>query len=142
MTTNNILPKKYIFPAIILIIGLFFAILPQDSFAASGGKKEGGSNLLPLNTFTVNLTVPGRYLKVDMVLEVDDPKKVETISRELPRLRDAVIRLLSRKTAEELLTGEGKDTLSDEIIHVSNITLGHGGKPPVIGVYFTEFIVQ
>jgi len=142
MITHNILPKKYVFQTLILIIGLFFAILPQDSFAASGSKNEVGSNLLPLKTFTVNLSVPGRYLKVDMELELDDPKKVEMVAKELPRLRDAVIRLLSRKTAEELLTGEGKDTLSDEIIHVSNITLGHGGKPPVIAVYFTEFIVQ
>ena len=142
MATHNIFPKKYIFPAIVIIIGLFFAILPQDSFAAGGGKKNTGSNLLPLKTFTVNLSVPGKYLKVDMELELDDPKKVEAIEKDIPRLRDAIIRLLSRKTAEDLLTGEGKDTLTDEIIHVSNITLGHGGKPPVIGVYFTEFIVQ
>ena len=142
MTAHNTFSKKHVFSTIILIIGLFFAILTQDSFASGGGKSDAGSNLLPLKTFTVNLSVPGRYLKVDIELELDDPKKVETITKDIPRLRDAIIRLLSRKTAEELLTGEGKDALSDEIIHVANITLGHGGKPPVIGVYFTEFIVQ
>ena len=142
MTPFNNLSRKHIFFTAILIIGLFFAIPPQHSFAASGGKGDSLSNLLALKTFIVNLSVPGRYLKVDMELEFIDSKKVEETTKDIPRLRDAIIRLLARKTADDLLTSEGKDVLTDEIINVANITLNAGGKPPVIGVYFTEFIVQ
>ena len=142
MTSLSTFSKKHIFFAVVLIIGLFFAILPQNSFASGGGKKDTQTNLLALKTFIVNLSVPGRYLKADIELELDDPKKLEEITKEIPRLRDAIIRLIAKKTAEELLTSEGKDNLTDEILNVSNITLGRSGRPPVVGVYFTEFVIQ
>jgi flagellar FliL protein len=121
-----------------LIFGLLFAIHSEQSFASGGGAKDP-TNLLPMKTFVVNLQVANRFLKVDMQLEFEDQTKVEKAHKEVPRLRDAIIRILTNKTANELLTVEGKDTLREDIIKVSNITLG---SETVIDVYFTDFVVQ
>ncbi|MDR2338263.1 MAG: flagellar basal body-associated FliL family protein [Deltaproteobacteria bacterium] len=121
-----------------LIFGLLFAIQSEQSFASGSGSKEL-TNLLSLKTFVVNLQVANRFLKVDMQLEFEDAHKIEKVNKEIPRLRDAIIRILTNKTANELLTVEGKDILREDIIKVSNITLGG---EEVIDVYFTDFVIQ
>jgi flagellar FliL protein len=62
------------------------------------------------------------------------------VKREV-QMRDAIIRVLSSKKAEELLTTEGKDRLKEELVEALNEAIGLE-EPPVMSVYFTEFIVQ
>jgi flagellar basal body-associated protein FliL len=138
MKTFCVFPFKNYFLASSLIFGLLFAICTEQTFASGGGEKEL-TNLMPLKTFVVNLQVATRFLKVDMQLEFEDPHKIAKSEKEIPRLRDAIIRILANKTANELLTVEGKDILRKEIIKVTNIALGDDF---VIDVYFTDFIVQ
>ena len=57
------------------------------------------------------------------------------------QIKDAIIRVLSSKKADELLTAEGKERLKDELIEGVNEAVGLE-EPPVVGVYFTEFIIQ
>lgn len=57
------------------------------------------------------------------------------------KLRDAVIRILSSKKADELLTTDGKGRLKEELVDGLNEVLALE-EPPVTGVLFTEFIVQ
>lgn len=57
------------------------------------------------------------------------------------QIKDAIIRVLSSKKADDLLTTEGKDRLKDELIEGVNEAIGLE-EPPVVGVYFTEFIIQ
>ncbi len=58
-----------------------------------------------------------------------------------PMIRDAIIRVLSSKTTDDLLNTEGKERLKEELIEAINeaIALDEG---PAVGVYFTEFIIQ
>lgn len=116
------------------------------------GKKEGEGakkapavnvNMGPTHsmTFVVNLADPGkpRFLKVNIDIESQN----ETVNAELealkPRVRDAMITLLSSKSTTELVTVGDKERLKAEILHRLN-SLSTSGK--VVDVYFTEFMVQ
>jgi len=57
------------------------------------------------------------------------------------KFRDIIIRILSSKKSNELLTVEGKARLKEELVDGLNEALGLE-EPPVVGVLFTEFIIQ
>lgn len=58
-----------------------------------------------------------------------------------PMVRDAIIRVLSSKTAAEVLSLDGKDQLKDELIDAINEATALD-EPLVVGAYFTDFIIQ
>ncbi len=96
-----------------------------------------------LEAFTVNLADQESYLQTEMQLLVADTKVGEKINARLPEVRDAMIRLLSSKTAEELSQQEGKDALAGEIQKQINQILGIKGKlKGVKKVLFGAFIIQ
>ncbi len=82
-----------------------------------------------LESFTVNLADQQYLLQVEeMTLLVEGPEIQEKIKKRLPEVRDALFRLLSSKTAEELFDKEGKDKLADEIRKEVNDILHIKGK--------------
>lgn len=100
--------------------------------------KEKGT-ILPLDPIIVNLQVKGSFLKVTMHLQFNEILQQEETEKKMPIIRNAVIRLLSAKAAADILTPDGKEQLSDEIVQAVNEGLG---TEEISGVYFTEFIVQ
>lgn len=96
-----------------------------------------------LETFTVNLADQGGFLQTDIQLVLEDAKVQEKIKTRLPEVRDAMIRLLSSKTAEELSQQEGMDKLAEDIQKQINEVLGVKGKEKgVKKVLFGAFIIQ
>lgn len=77
-----------------------------------------------LEQFTVNLADQESYLQTEIQLVVGDLKVQEKIKARMPEVRDAMIRLLSSKTAEELSQPDGKDKLAGEIQRELNHVLG------------------
>jgi flagellar FliL protein len=77
-----------------------------------------------LEQFTVNLADQESYLQTEIQLVVADVKVQEKIKARMPEVRDAMIRLLSSKTAEELSQPDGKDKLAGDIRHELNSVLG------------------
>ena len=57
------------------------------------------------------------------------------------QIRDVIIRILSSKHADDLLTQDGKERLKEELLEGINEAVGLE-EPAVTGVYFTEFIIQ
>lgn len=95
-----------------------------------------------LETFTVNLA-DDSYLQTEVQLLVADAKVQEKIKARMPEVRDALIRLLSSKTAEELSQLEGKTKLADEVQKAVNDVLGVRKKSKgVKKVLFAAFIIQ
>jgi flagellar basal body-associated protein FliL len=108
----------------------------------------------------VNLSDRGgfRYLKVEIVLDVAIPhskpgdkvpsgeaKKhaIKELDAEMagvkPRIEDTINTVLAGKTAEELMTGEGRQRLRDELrAQLDRVSVEN----PIMGVYFTQFIIQ
>ncbi|OGO39679.1 MAG: hypothetical protein A2Z04_07305 [Chloroflexi bacterium RBG_16_57_9] len=115
--------------------------------------------LLPLGTKVINLADPGgyRYLKVGIVIEFEpeDPKalsslkgearikKEEEIVKELKSrsavYEDIIMTLFSSKTFEEVFTVQGKEHVKEQIREQINT---HLGSEEVLGVYFTDFVIQ
>jgi flagellar basal body-associated protein FliL len=58
-----------------------------------------------------------------------------------PMIKDAIIRVLSSKKPEDVLTVEGKEKLKEELIEGINEAIGIE-EDVVVNIYFTEFMVQ
>jgi flagellar FliL protein len=125
--------------------GLAYIILfddpPPPGKAGQTPKAQAPKALMALEPFLVNLADKDarRYLKLKLDLEVDSEKSIKELEKSLPRIRDALILLLSTKTYAELATAEGKLQLKGEILQRLNKMPG-GQK--ISGAYFTEFIAQ
>jgi flagellar protein FliL len=109
----------------------------------SGDGKEVTPVYVKLEAFTVNLADQESYLQTEIQLMVADAKVGEKMNARLPEVRDAMIRLLSSKTAEELSQQEGKDKLALEVQSQINALLGFKNKlKGVRKVLFGAFIIQ
>jgi flagellar FliL protein len=96
-----------------------------------------------LETFTVNLADGETYLQVEISLKVADAKVQEKLKAHMPEVRDAMLRLLSSKSPEELSEADGKAKLAKEIQKQMNELIGaKKAKKGVQGVLFTAFILQ
>lgn len=95
-----------------------------------------------LDTFVVNLSSQGgTLLQVDMQAELTDAEAQKKLTDYMPKVRSAVILLLSAKTPEELATPEGKLKLKSQVKQVINGSMDAGDEP-VKSVVFTSFIIQ
>lgn len=103
------------------------------------GKPAPAQSMVTVPTFVVNLSDPSgrRYLKLNMELEVKGAP--EPVQAAMPKIRDALIMLLSSKSADELAGVEGKITLRKDVADRINQVLG---KPAILRVYFTDFVIQ
>ncbi|BCD61868.1 flagellar FliL protein [Nitratiruptor sp. YY08-26] len=94
-----------------------------------------------VGTFIVNLQDKDadRYLKISIVLDVQDEKIKAELDKRLPQVKDAITTLLFTKSSSELRTAEGIEELKEEILKRVNAILPIGG---VKNVYFTDFVIQ
>jgi flagellar FliL protein len=102
-------------------------------------KKEVKTALVPLDSFVLNLSEQGRFLKVTMQFELADALDQPLVTEKIPQLRDAIITLVSSKSAEAVASPEGKLQLKDELLLRANQSVG---KDVFKNLYFTEFVMQ
>jgi flagellar protein FliL len=98
--------------------------------------------ILPLEPFLVNLADVDeiRFLKATFQLGMEEELKGEAKeSPETAAIRDSIISLLSSKTAEQILTVQGKEKLRGEIRSRINAIASEN---KVIEVYIVDFVVQ
>lgn len=120
------------------------AAVEEAAPEAEGGGEEGGekgknSAIVPLEPFVVNLSAPGRYLKITLHLELKSAKEQDGINLRMAMIRDVIITILSSKSADAVSGPEGKFQLKDEILFRVNQSLG---REVVKNIYFTEFVMQ
>ena len=148
------MPKKRIFLLLFLLVLLaglagggfvayrkFFPVQPPAEEPPPPAPKVAMGPVYPMDPFLVNLADPGRprFLKVVIQLELDaDPVSAELDALK-PKVRDALLTLLSSKGSADLVTVADKERLRNEILHRLNAFLSAGR---VAEVYFTEFVVQ
>jgi len=107
--------------------------------AAETKKKETKVTLFSMDPFVVNLSEPGRYLKVTMQFELSGEVDEKTISEKAPILRDVIITLVGNQTYEYAASSEGKIQLKEDILLRTNRVFG---KEVFRNLYFTEFVMQ
>ncbi len=102
-------------------------------------KKETKTALVALDSFVLNLAEQGRFLKVTMQFELNDAADQPLVTEKIPQLRDAIITLVSSKSAEAVSSPEGKLQLKDELLLRADQSVG---KDIFKNLYFTEFVMQ
>ena len=65
----------------------------------------------------------------------------EFMAKRETQIKDVVLRILSSKKADDVLTSEGKERLKEELIEGLNEAVALE-EPPVTAIFFTEFIIQ
>lgn len=138
---------------LLIIIGIVVAVLvggfivyTQFQLKTKGKSEETAKEdkntktaLVALDPFVVNLAEQGRFLKATMQLELSDASNQQSVANKIPHLRDAIITLVSSKSAESLSSPEGKILLKDELLLRANQAVG---KDIFKNLYFTEFVMQ
>lgn len=120
----------------LIVIGAIVAVLVVGAGAAwfvlgqkaAQGEQGGGASakaavkapptFLPMENMVVNLADPGgdRFAQIGITLELDEAKTADQIKLYLPSIRSSILVLVSQRTADELLTREGKEKLSTDIL--------------------------
>ena len=125
-----------------VLAGGGFAFMKLGKAKGNSAKAEKPKVLVPLDEFVVNLadSQQARYLKVQVALEMEEEKGGEKLlEEEKPRLRDAIISVLSQKYYNQLLSANGKARLKEDIRASCNRNLG---RETVTDVLFTDFAMQ
>ena len=94
-----------------------------------------------LDPFIVNLAKSGgnRFLKMTVSLEMSSPEVRLGLKKNIQKVTDSILLLLSTKIFKDVYSVQGKFTLKGEITTRVNQFLTEG---QVKGAYFTEFIIQ
>ena len=130
----------------------------HEPAAAKPVDPKSAPTFLPLDTMVVNLADAGgnRYIQVGLTLQLQDSATGDAVKAFMPSIRSRVLVILSKRTADDVLSAEGKERLSADIIGAVAETMGYAApKPaegegkrrraapgPVQAVLFSSFIVQ
>ncbi len=98
--------------------------------------------LYPLKPFTVNLrTASGKdvYLKATLTLELDDKLLSKELDAKNAVIRDNIIMILSKQTAEGITSDMGKSKICKKIKANLNSILTDG---QIRNVYIVNFVIQ
>jgi flagellar protein FliL len=117
-----------------------------------GGKKEDAAEkkkkeqppageILSIEPTTVNLA-DGRYLKVGVALQLAKSASAEKMETEQAKAQDAAIELFGERTAPQLMSPKGKEQAKKELSKRIVKLYTEEDVQKVLGIYFTEFVIQ
>ncbi|MDD4881902.1 MAG: flagellar basal body-associated FliL family protein [Gallionellaceae bacterium] len=133
---------------LVLAAGAVLLLTPKPGADGKHGAEVAAEDEHPpvyekLESFTVNLADGETYLQVEIHLQVADASVQEKLKQHMPEVRDAIIRLLSSKNAEELSVLEGKDKLATDVQkQLNDILRAESPAKGVKKVLFNAFIIQ
>ena len=114
---------------------------PESVEKDKQGKKVKKNVMFHLDPLIVNLarSQGSRFLKIAISLEMSSPEVRDDLDKNIRKLTDSILLLLSTKSFEDVYSVQGKCTLKGEITTRVNqfLTVGQ-----VKGTYFTEFLIQ
>ncbi|MGI6188194.1 MAG: flagellar basal body-associated FliL family protein [Clostridiales bacterium] len=128
----------------ILIIGIAIAVyivwnLPQTKDRADKKEKKEVILVHDNNPFITNLKDSDSYLKVDISIEIEDPKEAEILKKNMYKMRDRVIKILRNVSEDDMKRSDIQESLKNEIKQdlKENLKID-----TIIGIYFNDFVVQ
>ena len=128
----------------ILIIGIAIAVyivwnLPQTKDRADKKEKKEVILVHDNNPFITNLKDSDSYLKVDISIEIEDPKEAEILKKNMYKMRDRVFKILRNVSEDDMKRSDIQESLKNEIKQdlKENLKID-----TIIGIYFNDFVVQ
>jgi flagellar FliL protein len=87
---------------------------------------KAAPTFVPLDPFTVNLAdkEADRYAQVGLTLEIEDAHVADQLKVFMPAIRNNILLVLASKTANELLSREGKEKLAKDIQREATRAMG------------------
>lgn len=133
--------KKHLYAALFC---LALSMITATASANSGGSASatGGAATAKLEPFVVNLSTTDRYLQLSLTLQIATAEVTDRIKMLMPKVRHALIVILSGKEGEQLQSLEGKHKLMEEIKDGVNKTLDMKERDGVTDVFFENFVIQ
>lgn len=115
-----------------------------DSAKSKGGeikKGEAAPSIYQLDNLVMNPAGSdgAHFLLLSVALQLKDASSLETLKGRDAELRDAILRLFSRKTTEQISDVAARDELSSELMTVLARMFGDG---TVTKIYFPQFVIQ
>ncbi|OIN98942.1 MAG: hypothetical protein AUJ49_12125 [Desulfovibrionaceae bacterium CG1_02_65_16] len=109
--------------------------------AGAGAAAADSGVIVSIPPLLVNLADPQgrRYLKIALDIEMRDKLAGDELNKNMPKVKDALLLLLSSKTYDDLATLENKILLKKEIVERLTLVLG---EQKVQRVYITEIVIQ
>lgn len=97
--------------------------------------------VIELQPFVVNLAdrEGSRYLRMSVSIGVGESKEEKPDPILMTRVRNAMLAVLTTKTADEILTPQGKSVLRKELLKAARAAIE---EPHIEAIYITDFIVQ
>lgn len=134
------LVKWLLLPALLTGGGAWY-FLQEPSWAEARPATPSPPVFVTLDQFTVNLLPEesDQYLQVMLAIKVADNSAVDAIKLHMPEVRDRILLLLSSKQTSDLITVEGKQKLSKEIVAETRALVP---QEKVMNVFFTSFVIQ
>jgi flagellar FliL protein len=153
---KNLKPVILIAAAVLLLGGggaAYFLTRPPATPADAAGKdksaeadkgKEGRKpSFVEFEPFTSNLKDPEKFLQIKLTFLVDGDKAAESLKDIMPVVRSAIVPVLSSQDAAEIMTTEGKEKMSKQIVDATNQSIAdHNLKDKVDAVLITHMIIQ
>ena len=121
------------------------AVAVADSGAprGEGAAKKGGAapSIYQLDNLVLNPAGSGgtHFLLVSVALEVKDASSLDLLKGRDAELRDGILRLLSRKTIDQVTDLQARDQFAGELKGVLAKMFGEG---TVVKIYFPQFVMQ
>lgn len=130
-----------IIPLFLLIGGgaTYLALTSEDGFLGVGGVQEPEEVHIPLEEFLVNIE-GGSLVRMEMSVSSYEEGAEEQINKNIAKIRDAAIYILSNRPAADFYAEEdGEFTLKQEIKDRMNQSLDEG---IIEEVYITNILMQ
>jgi flagellar FliL protein len=154
---KNLKPVILIAAAVVLLGGggaAYFLLRPHSDPAAEAAGKDGKEKVeeakegkkpsfVEFEPFTSNLKDPEKFLQIKLTFLVDSDKAAESLKDIMPVVRSAIVPVLSSQDAAEIMTSEGKEKMSKQIVDATNQSIAdHNLKDRVDSVLITHMIIQ
>jgi len=126
--------------------GKITAVLPVAAAGAHG--EEGGGKASVFYAIDPPLVVnfedgsAVRFLQITMEVMAHDPKVIESVTKNIPLIRNNLLLLMSNRNYESLMSREGKEGLRKEALAEVNAVQKKQGGEPIDDLLFTTFVVQ
>ncbi len=83
-----------------------------------------------------------RFLQIAMEAMAKDQKAIDSVTKNVPLIRNNLLLIMSNRDYTVLMTREGKEKLRQEALAEVLAILKKEGSPPIDDLLFTSFVVQ
>lgn len=126
------------------------AAAPATADSAATAKKDAGPEakkgdapppIYQVDNLVMNPAGSGgsHFLLMSVALQLKDASSLEVIKGRDAELRDAILRLFSRKTSDQIADISARDQFASELMAVLDRMFGAG---TVAKIYFPQFVIQ